>query len=132
VEDGKITDCGYSGRALIGVTRLRLGRKELSFPAVQYPVLQAEPEVDEPAGWRSVLLRVLLLRRVVVCARQASATGGPAPWRVRFFDLWHPWLNRPLARVAIWLSDWQLRRYREAMEWPDQEDDLASRPGATP
>jgi hypothetical protein len=45
VEDGKITDCGYSGRALIGVTRLRLGRKELSFPAVQYPVLQADPEV---------------------------------------------------------------------------------------
>jgi hypothetical protein len=45
VDDRKIVDYGYSGRGLIGVTRLRLGRRELSFPAVQYPVLQAEPEV---------------------------------------------------------------------------------------
>jgi hypothetical protein len=76
VEDGKITDCGYSGRALIGVTRLRLGRRELSFPAVQYPVLQADPEVGP--DW----------------VRFTQTAGGhmglPAPRRVRgkpFFKL---------------------------------------------
>jgi hypothetical protein len=69
VEDGKITDCGYSGRALIGVTRLRLGRKELSFPAVQYPVLQAEPEVGP--DW------------VLFTQTAGGHMGLPAPRRVR-------------------------------------------------
>ncbi len=45
VDDGRVVDHGYSGRGLIGVTRVRLGPKEMSFPAVQYPLLQAEPEV---------------------------------------------------------------------------------------
>jgi hypothetical protein len=40
VEDGKVVDAGHLGRGLIGVTRLKLGPKELSFPAVGYPVLQ--------------------------------------------------------------------------------------------
>ena len=38
-----------SGRGLIGVTRLKLGRKEMSFPAVNYPLLQNEPERGD--GW---------------------------------------------------------------------------------
>jgi hypothetical protein len=45
VEDGKIVGHGYSGGGRIGVTRLKLGRREISFPAVQYPLIQAEPEV---------------------------------------------------------------------------------------
>jgi hypothetical protein len=45
VEDGKVTDAGQLGRGLIGVTRIKLGPKELSFPAVKYPVLQSEPEI---------------------------------------------------------------------------------------
>ena len=33
----------------IGVTRIKLGRREIAFAAVQYPLLQAEPEVGD--GW---------------------------------------------------------------------------------
>src|SRR3954462_2878602 len=46
-DDGKITDAGYTGGGRIGVTRLKLGRREIAFPAVQYPLLQAEPEVRD-------------------------------------------------------------------------------------
>src|ERR671915_140022 len=45
VQGGKITDYGYRGRGLIGVTRLKLVGREMSFPAVKYPLLQAEPEI---------------------------------------------------------------------------------------
>jgi Cyclic nucleotide-binding domain len=48
-DDGKVTDCGYSGGGRIGVTRLKLARREIAFPAVQYPLLQADPEVGD--GW---------------------------------------------------------------------------------
>ena len=47
VEDGRIVDYGHSGRGLIGVTRLRLARRELSFAAVQFPLLRPEPEVGQ-------------------------------------------------------------------------------------
>ena len=46
-EDGTIRDCGYSGGGRIGVTRLKLFRRELTFPAVQYPAIQAEPEIQD-------------------------------------------------------------------------------------
>jgi hypothetical protein len=45
VTGGKITDYGYRGRGLIGVTRLKLVGREMSFPAVKFPLLQVEPEV---------------------------------------------------------------------------------------
>jgi hypothetical protein len=41
--EGEIVDCGYTGRGVTGVTWLRVGR-ELAFSAVQYPLLQEEPE----------------------------------------------------------------------------------------
>ena len=47
VDDGKITDSGYSGGGRVGVTRLKLLRREVAFPAVQYPLIQAEPEVQD-------------------------------------------------------------------------------------
>jgi hypothetical protein len=43
VDGGEIVDCGYSGRGLTGVVWLRMGR-DLSFSAVQYPLLQEDPE----------------------------------------------------------------------------------------
>ena len=46
-DDGRPSLYGYSGAGHIGVTRIKLGRRELSFPAVKYPVLQAEPEVGD-------------------------------------------------------------------------------------
>jgi hypothetical protein len=49
VEDDKVVDQGYSGRGRIGVARIKLGPREVAFAAVQYPLLQAEPEVGE--GW---------------------------------------------------------------------------------
>ena len=48
-DGGRPTGHGYSGGGHIGVTRIKLGRRELTFPAVQYPLLQAEPEVGD--GW---------------------------------------------------------------------------------
>jgi hypothetical protein len=45
VQGGRITDYGYKGRGLIGVTRMKFVGRELSFPAVKFPLLQAEPEV---------------------------------------------------------------------------------------
>lgn len=44
-DDGKPSHFGYSGGAHLGVTRIMLGRRELAFPAVKYPLIQAEPEV---------------------------------------------------------------------------------------
>src|SRR5947199_9782420 len=46
-DDGKPSFYGYSGGGHIGVTRIKLGRRELAFPAVQYPLIQPEPEVGE-------------------------------------------------------------------------------------
>ena len=38
-----------TGKGRIGVTRIKLGPREVAFAAVQYPLLQAEPEVGD--GW---------------------------------------------------------------------------------
>jgi len=48
-DDGSIAEFGYSGRGRIGVTRIKLGKREVAFPAVQYPLIQSEPEVGD--GW---------------------------------------------------------------------------------
>ena len=45
VDDGEVVDAGHLGQSLIGLTRLKLGPKELSFPPVKYPMLQSEPEI---------------------------------------------------------------------------------------
>ncbi|MGB2953789.1 MAG: cyclic nucleotide-binding domain-containing protein [Gaiellaceae bacterium] len=47
VEDGKIVDQGYSGDGHIGVTRIKLGPRELAFPAVKYPVIQLDPKIGD-------------------------------------------------------------------------------------
>jgi hypothetical protein len=44
-DDGEITGHGYSGRGRVGVTRLKLLGREISFAAVQYPLIRPEPEV---------------------------------------------------------------------------------------
>jgi len=44
VDDGKIVDRGYSGGALVGTTRVKIGPKMLAFPGVEYPLIQHEPE----------------------------------------------------------------------------------------
>jgi hypothetical protein len=49
VDDGRIVNYGHEGRALIGVTRLKLGPGRLAFPAVQFPLISPEPELGE--GW---------------------------------------------------------------------------------
>ncbi|MGH9224578.1 MAG: cyclic nucleotide-binding domain-containing protein [Acidimicrobiales bacterium] len=45
VEDGKIMNHGCSGGGHIGSTTMRLGGKAMTFPAVPFPDIQAEPEV---------------------------------------------------------------------------------------
>ncbi len=76
IEDGKIADCGHLGRGHLGVTRMKLGPRELSVAAVALPTIQGEPEVGE--GW------------VRFTQTAGGRTGMPAPRRVRgkpFFQI---------------------------------------------
>lgn len=68
VEDGKIVDHGHVGRGRIGLTRLKLGPKEIAVPAVAMPTLQ-NTEVGE--GW------------VRFTQTAGGRTGMPAPRSVR-------------------------------------------------
>ena len=75
-EDGKITDYGHLGRGHIGVTRMKLGPRELSVAAVALPTIQGEPEVGD--GW------------IRFTQTAGGRTGMPAPRRVRgkpFFQI---------------------------------------------
>jgi hypothetical protein len=76
-DDGTITDHGYSGGGRVGVTRLKLFRREITFPAVQYPLIQSEPEVRDGS------------------ARFVQSAGGhmglPAPRRV---------IGKPFMRIS--------------------------------
>ncbi len=67
-EDGSITDCGYLGTGHLGVTRIKVGPKELSVAAVALPTIQSEPEVGD--GW------------VRFKQTAGGRTGAPAPRRV--------------------------------------------------
>jgi hypothetical protein len=76
VDDGKIVDHGHAGRGRIGVTRLKLGPKQLSVPAVAMPTLQS---VDMGDG------------SVRFTQTAGGRTGAPAPRSVRgkpYFQ-WH-------------------------------------------
>lgn len=76
VEDGKIVDYGHLGRGHIGVTKLKLGPREVSVPAVAMPTLQPEPEVGD--GW------------VRFTQTAGGRTGVPAPRHVHdkpFFQI---------------------------------------------
>jgi hypothetical protein len=69
VDDGQIVGHGYSGGARTGEMRLTLGRREVGFPAVQYPVIQAEPVVGDGS--------------VTFVQSAGGHMGLPAPRRVR-------------------------------------------------
>jgi Cyclic nucleotide-binding domain len=68
VEDGKIVDAGHAGRGRIGLTRLKLGPKEIAVPAVAMPTMQ-NTEVGD--GW------------VRFTQTAGGRTGVPAPRGVR-------------------------------------------------
>jgi hypothetical protein len=76
-DDGEISGHGYEGGGRIGVMRLKLGRREVAFPAVQYPLIQAEPEVGD--GW------------VKFVQSAGGHMGLPAPRRVK---------GKPFMRIA--------------------------------
>ena len=69
VKNGEVVDAGHDGRALLGVTKIKVGPGRLAFPAVAFPLIQPEPEIGP--GW----------------ARFVQTAGGrmglPAPRRVR-------------------------------------------------
>jgi hypothetical protein len=69
VEDGKIVGYGHLGRGHIGATRMKVGPREVSVPAVAMPTLQPEPEVGD--GW------------VRFTQTAGGRTGMPAPRHVR-------------------------------------------------
>jgi hypothetical protein len=68
VEDGKIVDHGHTGRGRIGLTRLKLGPKEIAVRAVALPTIQ-NAEVGD--GW------------VRFTQTAGGRTGMPAPRSVR-------------------------------------------------
>jgi hypothetical protein len=68
VDGGKIVDYGHAGRGRIGLTRLKLGPKEIAVPAVAMPTLQ-DTEVGD--GW------------VRFTQTAGGRTGMPAPRGVR-------------------------------------------------
>jgi hypothetical protein len=68
VEGGKIVDHGHAGRGRIGLTRLKLGSKDIAVPAVAMPTLQ-DTEVGD--GW------------VRFTQTAGGRTGMPAPRSVR-------------------------------------------------
>jgi len=67
-DDGSVVDSGHLGRGHIGVTRMKLGPRDVSVAAVALPTIQNEPELGD--GW--------------VRFRQTAGgrTGMPAPRRV--------------------------------------------------
>jgi hypothetical protein len=79
VEDGLIVDCGQVGKGHIGVTKARLGPKEIVFTAVQFADLRPEPEVSDTS--------------VRFIQTAGGRTGAPAPRRVKrkpFFKIDSP------------------------------------------
>lgn len=46
VEDGRIVDAGYSGRAVVGSTIAKLGPAKITFPGVAYPILRDDPAIE--------------------------------------------------------------------------------------
>jgi Cyclic nucleotide-binding domain len=68
-DDGSISDSGHLGTGHLGVTRLKVGPKELSVAAVALPTIQSDPEVGD--GW------------VRFKQTAGGRTGAPAPRRVR-------------------------------------------------
>ena len=76
VEDGKIVDYGHLGGGHLGVTKVKLGPREVSIPAIAMPTLQPEPEVGD--GW------------VRFTQTAGGRTGMPAPRHVHgkpFFQI---------------------------------------------
>ena len=67
-DDGSITDAGHLGTGHLGVTRIKVGPKELSVAAVALPTIQGEPEIGD--GW------------VRFKQTAGGRTGAPAPRRV--------------------------------------------------
>jgi hypothetical protein len=68
VEDGQIVGYGYDGGGRMGVTKVRVARREVTFTAFALPDLQAEAEVGD--GW------------VRFVQTAGGRTGVPAPRRV--------------------------------------------------
>jgi hypothetical protein len=50
VEDGRIIGHGQAGGGRVGATTLRFGSRGMTFPAVAFPDLRAEPEVTETSA----------------------------------------------------------------------------------
>jgi hypothetical protein len=66
--DGKVVDSGHLGTGHIGVTKVKVGPREVSVAAVALPTIQGEPEIGD--GW------------VRFTQTAGGRTGMPAPRRV--------------------------------------------------
>lgn len=99
VEDGRIVSYGHLGRALIGVTKVKLGPRSLSVPANPLPLLQPEPEVGSDY--------------VKFTQTAGGRTGVPAPRPVKrrpFFQFRSAiaWTSLSLTIRADGSSEWEV------------------------
>ena len=69
IVDGRVVDGGYSGKGYIGLSKIRMGPKLATFPAIAFPDIQLEPEVSDTS-----------IRFVQTAGGRTSM---PAPRRVR-------------------------------------------------
>jgi hypothetical protein len=99
VKDGRIVDHGHAGKGHIGVTKARLGSKEIVFTAVQFADLRPDPEVGDTS--------------VRFIQTAGGRTGAPAPRRVKrkpFFKIDSPtaWSTLALTIHADGSADHEL------------------------
>jgi hypothetical protein len=99
VEGGTIVDYGHAGRGRIGLTRLKLGPKEIAVPAVAMPTLQ-DTEVGD--GW------------VRFTQTAGGRTGMPAPRSVRASRTSR---SIPPSRGRLWPSRFA-QMERRSTNWP--------------
>lgn len=122
VEDGRITDYGYAGKGYMGATTLSLGVGHITIPAVQFPDLQADPEVHETS----------------VTFRQTAGgrTGAPLPRPIKrapFFKITAPtvWTTLSLTLHADGTHDFTVAgASKMPRHWIyDENGDLAAKVG---
>lgn len=87
-DDGSVVAAGYDGEGLLGSTTVRFGGRDLTFSAIELPVLRSEPEVGD--GW--------------VRFRQTAGgrTGAPMPRRISSPPFVQ--LNAPLVWTSLSLT----------------------------
>jgi hypothetical protein len=86
VDDGRIVDCGQTGKGHIGATKVRVGTKEAVFPAIALPDIRRGPESHgdsvrfvQTAGGRTGVPAPRTVRRKPFVQIAAPGPRSPSP-----------------------------------------------------